>query len=481
MTVASGCGDDGAQVPSVCDATQPVHIADLGAGIGDYVRVTPVDDRLYINVYRFEGANSPQPGRVNQPTVFGAIVGGQTWITGSCGESAVLIGEGEFLGLTPAFFGEAADPTLACDYRGNDKSRIYRIDPTGAAAPTLLLEHWSCPIDAARPVTARRDDDTHELWFVPGFPDLTDAVLLAEDVQDEVGHDVARNYYIGGDQALHAVDLQGHDEILGTDVLTAVGGATGSPSLFDEIGPARLLWAAMDDDGVETVHLYRGESDDIVKIADRAATDWSEAPGSAWAWNFDFTRTRIVRWPFAEAGPYVAVYDLDGATSTFPAGVHGALPHFAFDGVVGDMDGPQGRHWVFAPFDAVDAIPLDLPWEDPDILIYVMGWEELYYYDDGRDRIYRVPFDGSPAVEVPDYGYQYGDDDMITVHNGRLFHVNPRTGASTVVQDDVGAMGLAGTYKDGEFVSQGVFYTDVSSREAPSLWFMPTALLPGGS
>jgi len=31
-------------------------------------------------------------------------------------------------------------------------------------------------------------------------------------------------------------------------------------------------------------------------------------------------------------------------------------------------------------------------------------------------------------------------------------------------------MGLSGAYQDGGVVSQGVFYTDVSSREAPSLW-----------
>jgi hypothetical protein len=91
----------------------------------------------------------------------------------------------------------------------------------------------------------------------------------------------------------------------------------------------------------------------------------------------------------------------------------------------------------------------------------------------------RVPYDGSPAIEVPDLAYPYSDDDALSLHNEQLLHVDRRTGESTLLRADIGAYGPTSEYRDGKFVASGVFYTDISSRARPGLWYAPIATFPG--
>lgn len=470
------CGDDIAENDATCDATQPFLVANLAADIGDYMRVIPVGEYVYINIYGFD-LPPDQPGRIHEPdnVYSGLPLGGQTWVTGPCGESPVLIGGDEFSYLVPLFFGDGADPTFACS-GGGGGSRIYRIDLTGATPPELLLEHWTCAIETARPVATHRESGIHELWHVPSYPDLGDAVLLAEDIQKDLGHDATHNYYIGDDQALHAVDIAANDEILQADVTTAIGGATGSWRWDERTGPTRLLWAAGEP---EAVYLFRGETGDAVKLADSEATDWSEEETPEWAWGFNWSRTHILHQPTSGDEGTIRVFDLDGAPIPFPTGVHAYEPLFSWDGVLGTVEGPQGPRWVYAPFGAADPIPLDLAWEDPDIRLYAFGDDYLVYYDKGADRTMRVPHDGSPAVEIPDLEYPYSDDDAFSHHNEQLLHVDRRTGESTLLQGDIGAYGPNSEYRDGKYVTSGVFYTDISSRAHPGLWYAPIATYPG--
>ena len=476
----TACGDDVAENDATCDASQPILVANLAAKIGTFIRITPAGDHLYINIYGFEGPPD-QPGHVHEPdnTIDGISNGGQTWITGPCGESPVLIGDGEFQALTPVFHGEGADATLACA-SGGDGDRIYRLDLTGATPPKLLLEHWSCGIDTSRPVATHRDDDNniHELWYVPNYPSLADAVRLAENIQKQIGNDSERNYYIGDDEALHAVDLAGNDEILQADPSGVDGGATGSALLYARTGPTRLLWVAQPPGEPETAYLYRGETDDIIKLVDSQPTDWSE-DSFASAWGFNWSRTYIFHHPYVDGEPTLRVFDLDGAPIAFPTGIQALDWRVAGDGVFGSAEGPQGRRWVYAAFGATDAIPLDLVWDDPDREIVGTGSDELYYYDRAADLTWAVPNDGGPAVVVPDFVYTYGENDGLSLHNEQLLHVDWQTGESTVLHDDAGAYGMNGEFHGDKYVATGIFYTDISSREHPTLWFIPTALLPG--
>jgi hypothetical protein len=455
-------------------------VANLSPGNGDFIRISSAGDRLYLNIYDILH-DSADPYRDLHPGL-DPLVGGQTWVTGPCGEDAVLVGEGisfdlesEALGtLTPVFYGEDSadvDPSLACDVRGDGRNRIYRVDLSGASLPELLLEGWSCGIDVARMVASYQTDDVHELWRVPNFPDLAGAVRLAADIHEEIGWDANYNYYLDTAQALHAVDIRtGTDEVLQTGVLRASGGATGSPYLLERNGPTRLLWLAKVADEPEATYLYRGETGEVVNLADLQ-------PSPDGAWGFDIERTFIYYRPSGDVEPGLRVFDLNGAPLAFPDGVRPEFLIFSAD-VLGSIDGPNGPQWVHARPGVAEATVLDMPW-DPEPDVYTWSSEVLYYFLDGQ--LYRMPLDGGPTIEVLDTGFRYTDDDLLAIHDGQLFHVDWHTNTSTLLKRDVGTYAVDGELRGGMFESRGIFYTDVSTPEAPSLWFMPTALLPGGS
>ncbi len=484
----SACGDDLAEpeaTAAACDASRPFRVADLPAGFSDYLRVTGVGDHLYINVHPIFDDTNPYN---NARPGFGAIVGGQTWVTGQCGEDAVLVGEGwafdlegESLGaLTPVFRGQAGadiDPSLACDVRGERGDRTYRVDLTGTSQPELLLEGWACQIDVAHMVTTRRIDETTELWRVPQFPELAGAVRLAADIHTEVGRDADHRYFLDSAQALHAVDLgTGADEILETGVLRATGGATNFAPFVGPGGPTRLLWLAQRPGEAQAVYLYRGETGEVVALADAGPGELSEPPLGGWAWGFDSWWRYIHHQPYGDPGGFLRVFDLDGAPLTFPPGVRADRPWFLPNGVVGSVDGPQGPRWVFARPGVTEATALDIPW-DPELQIVTANADELFYFLD--DDLYRTPLDGGPTTAALDYGYHYADDAMLLHHDGLLIHVDRSTDASEVLLTDVGTYAPVGDVRDGVYEPRGIFYTDVASPKTPSLWFMPQALLPG--
>lgn len=480
------CGDDLADVEenaARCDATEPVRVTTLGRGIADYLRVMPVGEHVYINIYNFLEIDGEQ-----DPLGLGAIVDGQTWVSGPCGEAATLVGEGysfdadgASLGtLTPVFYGDDsadADPTLACESGYDGRDRIYRVDLSGQAAPVLLLEGWSCGIDVTRMVASRRDDDVHELWRVPNFPDLEGAVRLAADVQTRIGRDADHEYYVDGVDALHAVDIRsGVDEVLQANVLRAAGGATGRRFEAERTGPTRLLWLSQEPGEGQGVYLFRGETGEAERIADVQPVDLPDPPSSGWAWGFDNSYEYLAYQPFGESGAYVRVFDLEGAPLVFPEGVRSEY-RFSGGGVLGSVEGPQGSRWVYARPGEVEATELDMPW-DPALHVYTVGSDDLYYLLNGR--VVRVPLDGGAAVEVIEPGWNYSEGDGVALHDGKLVHVDRATNDATVLRGDVGAHGPAVVVRDGAYEMYGIFFTDVSSPEAPALWFMPRAALPGG-
>ena len=455
-----------------CDGPEPGLVATLAPSTADYLRITPVGDRLYINIYDMLEPDYKRPGT-------GGYVGGQTWVTGRCGEDAVLVGEGtifsgndELATLTPALYGEGADPTFAC--AGGD--RVYRVDLTGVAPPELLLAGWACGISTETMVTSYRDEDVSELWRVPSFPDLDGAVRLADDVKEEVGGDATHKFYLDNAQALHAVDfMTGVDEVVLTGVSAARGGATSGGGFAGWAGPTRLLMFAEVSGEAEGVYLYRGETGEVVRLADVQPADLPESPQSWLAWDFNITREFIYHRPYGGDDAFVRLFDLDGAPLVFPEGVRAEWVNGT--GVIG-MQGPQ---WVFARPGQAEATVLDMPW-DPDVQISGIGSEYIYWYEDSEsEQMYHTPLDGGPTVPVDDFGYQYAEHDALMQQGDQLLHVDRDTKETTVLVDAVGVYGAIGDLYDGEWKNYGVFYTDVSDPEAPGLWFMPMAALPGGA
>jgi hypothetical protein len=452
-----GCADDLAHT-SPCEASQPVQIAELPPHLHSELAAHRAGDYFYINV------NSA------------GVYGGQTWVTGLCGEDAALIAEGHDFGyLRPPHLAHRSDPpadrdpTLLC--RGGRLPELYRFDPTAPQTPpALLLSGWSCQHDPTRPVHTFTDgDQRNEQWRVPNFPDLSGATLLAAGIQTHIAQDITFNYYLDLAQNLHAVDVtSGADTILAAGVLRARGGPTGPSSA----GPTRLLVLT---DSPPAVHLYRGDTQEILKIADAQPTDHPEPPQNHWAWDFDASRAHIYHFPYSDEG--ARAFDLDGAPLLFPAQIRLETGHL-HTGVVGSIPTPGGRAWVHAIPGQTEPTLLSIPW-DPAVSIHSSGPESVDYQLAGRT--YRAPLSGAPAVELPASSLHYSQRDLIAVHDEQLVHVDPGTGAITPLQSHVSAHVPA--VRDPLPAAHvlpvaGVFYTDTSAADRTRLMFMPAALLP---
>lgn len=168
--VALGCGDDLAGESSDPEPAAPKYAQSCGSDgphrvlelqPGEYVFEidhAPVGDRLLVGVFRIEpGAKLNDSADTSARAIMAA---------GPCGEDPVEVG----VGLEVA--SPVGDVALACAAQGTG---VYRIDPTGAEPPVLLVD---------APCSVRRTDEGLVLVRAGADDETGDLVIIRDPAAD---------------------------------------------------------------------------------------------------------------------------------------------------------------------------------------------------------------------------------------------------------------------------------------------------------
>ena len=343
-----------------------------------------------------------------------------------CGFDPVAIAGG--IGLRPfRIFGDPDDdPTLACDSSGG---YLYRIDPDGEAAPTLLAPNLDCRlIFRTERGAVASDHQARQLWLYPNFPDPSSARrITAANTGWSVWPAGDELYYIATGARLRVQDLAtGDDHPLLSGV--AAYSATATHVLWRErtdttVAPMRLFDRAT---GTSTyLGLYHEDEDERA-----AGRDGRLRLGAAW--RFDPGGTFVLHIPVASDAPMEA-FDLAGRALEFPA--WGQPRYLLPDGTM--VVAIDRTHFAVRPGET--PIALDIPVRD-------FAYDHLEVIDDHLERLdagelYHVPLDGSPARLIArGVGERWtwlDDDHLLTLNGDALITIQPVTAHRSVLVERV--------------------------------------------
>jgi hypothetical protein len=350
------------------------------------------------------------------------------------------------------------DPTLACDA---SNGALFRVDPHGEAAPTLLLPHLRC-------TTARATDHgllvhgqvSRTLWLYPEFPDTTTARSITTRLDAKASR---APLTILGDELAY-VDLDGvlrsHDLATGAERTLLTGVADFA------ITPTHLLWREVGDDTAVPVHLHdRASGADIeLGLHDPAIDDtFPTRVHFLHPWLFDPTGAFVLHIPDAPSAP-MAAFDLAGQPALYPPA--GSPRRFFADGTM--VYELRAKLRAARPGHA--SVALDVP-PHTAISPYVVG-DRLELRIDAD--LHEIPLDGAPRrTLVRDVGKAWiwlDDRHLLTVHQGELTRIDAETGDRDVLDEHV---------TDFSLVAGGVYYTIETHPDDPrsGLWHLPEAAL----
>ena len=434
----AACSDD---PTAVCRGSEPVHLLPTSSpdwrGVaahraGDYTFLRGLDERGYT------------------PTFAGA----------ACGVEPTPLFTGiSLLPLRLHADPHDDDPTIACDPFGG---ALFRVDPGGEAAPTLLLSHLRC--------TSPRLTDHGVLfpgslggsvWLYPAFPEATGARRITTTLHWRASGPLT----LVGDELVY-IDEDGslriHDLGAGTEQRPLERVARFSAT------PTHILWREATDDTTAPVRLYTrasGASRDI-GVHDAELDDLLTGRNSLLrdAWGFDPTGEFVLHVPGAPDAPMQA-FDLTGAPVEFPRA--GRPWHFFADGTL--LFTFRGRYHVVRPGGA--AVTLALP-SGTDL--YGPFGERIEVRLGGD--LHEVPLDGAPPrVLARDVGSRWtwlDDTRLLTTVYGEL----------TVIDGAGERRALAESVREFSVVpDDGVYFTIMGAADdrRNGLWYLPAAGLRG--
>lgn len=382
---------------------------------------------------------------------------GGTFVGPDCGAAPTLTIPS--LSLAPARIAvdpDDDDPTIACD---TFAGQLYRIDPTGAEPPRLVLPWLRCPGTPTKhgPLFTGNFGNLRAIWLVPEFPDESDAVQVAEAAQSGilVGD---RYYFLDRELVVRRVDLRTRaSEIVAEGVYLYRATETHAlvrSNVDPDVAPMYVIDLAT---GARAyLGLFHDDEDSGARRID-----------PAYAWEFDPTGRAVVHTPDAPA-PMTA-FDLTGAPIAFPAHGRSLLAHPDGTFVIFDQDAtiaarPGDPHTVRLDF-VDDPATTSAP---------VVVGDHLELRVDGD--LYALPLAGGPrrllARDIGAVREWLDDEHILTLHDdGRLLTVV----AAANLRRSLGTYALSYTWVPG----RGVYYTNYAGDGSPAngVWFAPEAAL----
>ena len=432
---SNGCAEEA----ELCAQSQPVHVVDYTPWSGDFLVGSTTRGTLL--------------------TVF-APNGSEAYFGRACGEDPLQLPTD--LQPLPARVQPDPrddDPTLVCDRSSN---RLFRLDPTGATPPLLLLPHLSC--DATVPtahgvlVPPAADRGGARLQLFPDFPDESTALTISDDFGGPMRVYGDLVYYRERSGALFVRDLR-----------TGVARHVLAHVTDFRVSATHVLWREQVDADVAPMHLH-----DLTTGADiYLGLDHAAYEGSTRAtpltdqlnWDFDPTETFVLHLPRRSREP-MAAFDLTGAPVSFPAWGQPLLVR---------SDGAM----LFAP-DA-ETLALARPGAPPlplAIALQPYALSSLAVHDDAVEIIldhgdlYRVPLDGSASALVArgvgSRRFWVDKRHLVTLDRDELVTIHQPTGTRTRLAGRVEAM---------QQVEDGLYFlhSGPADDRRNGLWFLSAA------